>query len=126
MKKIYKVLFVVLVLAMIAIASRQFVEFLIPTSDWQKVDMPSYTSGLTQEYIRDGAGCIAYRVHTDTPLAKLTNDQLIAVYYDVIAGDDYYLHTVWFYDDESLIHTGGFYDACVEEVAYRELDVSRR
>ncbi len=126
MKKFWNIFGVVFLLAFIAIVTRQFVEFLVPTPDWMKVDKPTYTSGLTQDYVRDGAGCIAYRVHTDTPLAELSNDQLIAVYHDIIHGDDYYLHTVWFYDDESLIHTGGFYDACVEEVTYNELEVTRR
>ena len=123
MKKTLSIAFVLIV---IAILSRQVVEFLVPTEGWMKVDKPVYTSGLAQDYIRDGASCIAYRVHTDTPLSELSDDHLLSVYHDITHNDGYYLHTVWFYDDESLIRAGGVYDACVEEVAYNELEIDRR
>lgn len=75
------------------------------------VSVPSYTTGESSEYVRDGEKCISYRVCAGTDLSE---DELLAVYGDVTSGDDYYLHTVWFY---STADCAGAYDvAQVEEL----------
>lgn len=73
--------------------------------------VPSYTTGESSEYVRDGEKCISYRVCAGTDLSE---DDLLAVYNDVTNGDGYYLHTVWFYSSSDCI---GAYDvAQVEEL----------
>lgn len=73
--------------------------------------VPSYTTGESNEYIRDSQKCMAYRVCAGTDLSE---DELLSVFYDVTDGDGYYLHTVWFY---STSECSGFYDvAMVEEL----------
>lgn len=58
---------------------------------------PSYKMGEDQLYARDGRDCIAYRVVVDS---DISDSELREVYENVIENDGYYLHTVWFYDDE--------------------------
>lgn len=75
------------------------------------VSVPSYITGESSEYIRDSQKCMAYRVCAGTDLSE---DELLSVFHDVTDGDDYYLHTVWFY---STSECSGFYDvAMVEEL----------
>lgn len=97
-----------------------------PQAAYLTIDVPTYHNGSTQTYVRDGNECIAYRVWTNTPINKLSNDQLKAVFHDAAKGDSYYLHTVWFYNDSSTALSGGIYDACVEETSAGKLTVDRR
>ena len=77
-----------------------------------KVQVPEYVSGYSDEYVRDGNLCVSYRVSVSP---SLTDDELVLVFDDVTHDDDYYLHTVFFYDDASLIRGSDLYNVAMLE-----------
>lgn len=84
-------------------------------SESQTDTTPEYENVSNDEYARDGQKCISYRVAV---AADLSDDELSAVFNDLCADDDYYLHTVYFYSDKELADGGDAYDvAMLEETA---------
>lgn len=65
----------------------------------------------TGEYIRDGKKCLNFRVMVDK---NYSDKKIIAIYYG-LTQDDYYLHTVWFYDLESDRENLGVYNVAKME-----------
>lgn len=78
-------------------------------------DIPVYQSIDSSEYIRDNKKCIGYRVEIGD---GATEEEMREVYEDVIAGDSYYLHTVWFYGLSSdVVNVGSYTVGMLEEVS---------
>lgn len=70
-------------------------------------------SDAMQSYVRDGEECMGYRVAVSS---AATEDQLLSVFGEVVAGDGYPMHTVWFYSSVDKAQGGDQYDvAMVEE-----------
>lgn len=116
MKKFLNVLPAIIIFILIGIASAKFVNTVLPDDPVDKIPVPQYTVGSHQEYVQQGYSGIAYRVFTADDLDSLSDDQLKAIYKDVIKKDSYLLHTVWFYRDKVYAINGGVYDAMIEEV----------
>lgn len=85
------------------------------SSEIETIKIPEYENVSNDEYVRDGKKCIAYRISVSS---DLTDEELTSVFHDVCSGDDYYLHTVWFYSSSDLASDGNSYDvAMLEETA---------
>lgn len=78
----------------------------------ETVKTPEYENVSNDEYVRDGKKCIAYRVSVSS---DLTDEELTSVFHDVCSGDDYYLHTVWFYSSSEMANGGNSYDVAILE-----------
>ena len=57
----------------------------------------SYEVISTQEYVRDGKKCIAYRVYVPS-MPSYSDAKRI---FETVTNDDYYLHMIWFYVNKS-------------------------
>lgn len=80
---------------------------------------PDYELGEDQIYVRDSQECIAYRVVVDT---DITDEEMEEIYEDVIDNDGYYLHTVWFFDNEDDADgTSAYTVAEMEEINQGEI-----
>lgn len=85
------------------------------SAETETVNAPEYENVSNDEYVRDGKQCVSYRVSVSS---DLTDDELTAVFNDVCNGDDYYLHTVYFYSNSDIANGGDAYDvAMLEETA---------
>lgn len=82
------------------------------SAETETVKTPEYENVSNDEYVRDGKQCVSYRVSVSS---DLTDDELTAVFNDVCNGDDYYLHTVWFYSSSELASGGNSYDVAMLE-----------
>lgn len=83
-------------------------------TDAQQIVADEYTkTDASQSYVRDGEECMGYRVAVS---ATATEEQLLSVFEEVVAGDGYPMHTVWFYSSVDKAQGGDQYDvAMVEE-----------
>lgn len=66
----------------------------------------------TQQYANGGQECIGYRVSVPQ---DCTEEQMRKVFAEVVDGDGYPMHTVWFYSDSSLADGGDAYDVAMLE-----------
>ena len=83
------------------------------TNAQQSVAVEYTKTDASQSYVRNGEECMGYRVVVPSGATK---DQLIEVFREVVAGDGYALHTVWFYSDADKASGGDQYDvAMIEE-----------
>lgn len=67
---------------------------------------PEYALIDSSKYVRDGKECVAYRVEIGDGAAE---EDMRAVFDELSAVDDYYLHTVWFYGLASDVEAVGAY-----------------
>lgn len=65
-----------------------------------------------QTYVRDGKECMGYRVVVPS---DATEGDLLTVFNEVVSGDGYPMHTVWFYSSEDLATGGDMYDVAMLE-----------
>lgn len=82
------------------------------SAETETVNTPEYENVSNDEYVRDGKQCVSYRVSVSS---DLTDDELTAVFNDVCNGDDYYLHTVYFYSNSDIANGGDAYDVAMLE-----------
>ncbi len=89
----------------------------------QEIQVPEYVNVSSSEYVQDGKTCCGYRVVVSD---NLNDEELEAVFNDV-TNDDYHLHTVWFYDDESLASGGDIYNVAMleEEKEIGQISITR-
>lgn len=75
------------------------------STDTSSAAAPSYTIINDSSYVSDGQECIAYRVE----IAVDSSEDEMRSAYAVLIDDDYYLHTVFFYELASDVDTVGSY-----------------
>ena len=78
----------------------------------QKMAVEYTKTDSTQSYARDGKECMGYRVVVP---ADATEDELLTVFGEVVSGDGYPMHTVWFYSSADLATGGDMYDVAMLE-----------
>ena len=71
----------------------------------------SYEVVSSQEYVRDGKKCMAYRVYVPS-MPSYSDAKRI---FETVTKDDYYLHTIWFYVSKSKAAGTGSANWTMEE-----------
>ena len=83
-----------------------------PAPEEQKATVEYTKTDSTQSNVRDGKECMGYRVVVPS---GATEDELLAVFGEVVSGDGYPMHTVWFYSSADMATGGDMYDVAMLE-----------